>query len=78
MDRNIGFSFSLARTKASSPQGYHFTGLAACFRRYGLDSLTRWFVGAFWHLALLIIKLSNRRKKLETMKMEFLGVILFA
>src|SRR5580700_4253157 len=43
MERKIGLSSSLARCRASSPQGNHSTGLSACWRRYGLVSSARWF-----------------------------------
>ena len=34
-DKNIILFLSFAALKASSPQGYQWTGLAACWRRYG-------------------------------------------
>ncbi len=34
----MGLSSSRARRNASSPQGYHSTGLSACMRRYGLGA----------------------------------------
>lgn len=36
-------SFVFASVSASSPHGYQFTGLLACCRRYGLDSVFRLF-----------------------------------
>src|ERR1039458_9270325 len=35
MERKIGLSSSLARCRASSPQGDHSTGLSACCRGWG-------------------------------------------
>src|SRR5918998_5824422 len=40
----IGLFSSCARRKASSPHGYHSTGLCACCKRYGLVSFCRRFV----------------------------------
>src|SRR5215813_4943530 len=39
MDRKTSVPSFLALANASSPQGYQFTGLCACWSRYGLLSL---------------------------------------
>src|SRR6185437_8246849 len=38
MESRIGRPSDRARSSASSPQGYHSTGLSACWSRYGLVS----------------------------------------
>src|SRR5439155_1203362 len=43
MDRKIGLPAFRAASNAASPHGYHSTGLAACWRRYGLFSKTSRF-----------------------------------
>src|SRR5579863_9444200 len=42
----MGLPSSRARSSASRPHGYHCTGLCACWRRYALDSVASWFIGA--------------------------------
>src|SRR5687768_14142240 len=42
----IGLSSRRARSSASSPHGYQSTGLWACWRRYGLVSRARRFIGS--------------------------------
>src|SRR5918998_1491566 len=45
MDKSTGLSSAAARANASSPQGYQSTGLSACWRRYGLVSSAKRFIG---------------------------------
>jgi hypothetical protein len=43
IDKNMGLFSALAFSKASSPQGYQFTGLSLCCKRYGDFSLANLF-----------------------------------
>src|SRR3954470_23886466 len=44
MERKMGLSSARALANASSPHAYQSTGLAACWRRYGLRSRARRFI----------------------------------